>query len=1391
MLFREMKDTIEYLSFFWFVMTEKETLAVKVQTVDADLSASPEMSVDELQALVRKQLDTVRSSVSMDNNKLLDNQYGDILKNINDNVLSKISLKTSKKDLEDDETYSLYVEWDGITKRLVTNLNKANAANLWKEQVFDQLFSVVFQWIVQEKYNHWEDLKAKNDPFYLKNQQQIDKEIAELKPNLNSLNNDMEIVKTLMNQSEQEVVSDIKPELTKLEGEVKGTETLETDDKKAETLIKESSTIYIGLRAEVKDDLNEKVLAELKIRAESAKNDVVKKQQTLGEISITNKNILDAGIQVFTNLIQEIEMRILMEQKRTQQLTLEQQIKKIDDIAEIKKDGTKKYSKEQKKEREALIHQETDLKNEIDALSHQIRWFVKQKDHLLPRVTPELYDWRKREWFKEGEVKLPEWVNNSKALKERFFGEKAYTSKQEWWTARDALNQNEKDYLLAYQKISWNDRNKEGQSRADSLKELTGLNDWLNEKELGTVRDFRQLAKKMKNLRDNEKDRAKYMDKILACMFEQAYYEEYNRQWLQVIERMQANNRWLPDMQPLPSFVGRDIMGNILWAPGYFYETMGILMTQRGVTGDLHPRIMKILWKSKLYKEGLIWVDLNMIYSTKSWFQNMPYYYPGDVQPSAIAQWPGALNTGMWILDKNGNRNLEWDFDPKTAYDTYFRLRGYNQNATPDKIDEAHVNTHLAYNLTRHWMAGKIDVIWNLQREWKTLVEAQTLGQELLKAALKYDDDLLFAMRDEYQQQADFYWSEKEKETWVPQWDRDISKIPIWHQHEIFSRAAVRWITKQMWLWNEWVPFIQQNLSALYCADGKWSWDPHPFFNGSNHIVWENMIRLVNEVKNQEWFATSPLWRSDFIKPERVADNLQQKWAIGMFADLATEGFKQIPFVDDATANRLWGLTWFAAKAAIVYFGAKWIWEAVTWWTGFRQTAKRLGIAIGLWVAFGPDVYSLLFGGKWGIWMKVLHGFLNKGKDMNNTDVVGQKEMLHAIFWELTLKQMSDLIEPNKEGNGFVIKPDVYKQLMNSTDHAGKVNLGAIRKWWSLEYLNTLLSSWLHGLWITPSNRSTQLTEKWSTKISDLLNNNARVAWVKTLFEKSFWWKMSPAQVKVLEDNFARMTPAEQVKYKEKLSALNEYGQVAGTTHVMMQHLLSHRSAELATLWIGINSADIATLKPKFDSAVPVSELILQYLSDPTKTIDTLKTDIATLYWNNGLVNSLLGLQNKDEVIKSIESKMPGSVVDFTKDTSRHINNPATWAKLYSELCLTNLWTFEPVFVWVENWAMSLWIKNSDGAYDQRLLDSIGDPSWGPLAKFSIAHFGYTAGKFELGDPSWLKTNYTAKMLETIVSTIVKDPHTQWGTLDQTAYNSTIPVKPVPFQVSKTGNSRP
>ena len=70
-------------------------------------------------------------------------------------------------------------------------------------------------------------------------------------------------------------------------------------------------------------------------------------------------------------------------------------------------------------------------------------------------------------------------------------------------------------------------------------------------------------------------------------------------------------------------------------------------------------------------------------------------------------------------------------------------------------------------------------------------IEAKQLAEKLLSDAIKYDDDVIVRIRQEFIHQADYYRAEEERRTGRPVTDRKIDYIPADKRHRMLSRAAV------------------------------------------------------------------------------------------------------------------------------------------------------------------------------------------------------------------------------------------------------------------------------------------------------------------------------------------------------------------------------------------------------------------------------------------------------------------------------------------------------------------------------------------------------------------------------------------------------------------------
>lgn len=74
----------------------------------------------------------------------------------------------------------------------------------------------------------------------------------------------------------------------------------------------------------------------------------------------------------------------------------------------------------------------------------------------------------------------------------------------------------------------------------------------------------------------------------------------------------------------------------------------------------------------------------------------------------------------------------------------------------------------------------------------EALAKARIVGEQLLKDAFLYDDDLIHTIRDEYHAQLNYYRGAKEQLEKRHIINRDINQIPLSDKHRMMSRAAVR-----------------------------------------------------------------------------------------------------------------------------------------------------------------------------------------------------------------------------------------------------------------------------------------------------------------------------------------------------------------------------------------------------------------------------------------------------------------------------------------------------------------------------------------------------------------------------------------------------------------------
>lgn len=113
------------------------------------------------------------------------------------------------------------------------------------------------------------------------------------------------------------------------------------------------------------------------------------------------------------------------------------------------------------------------------------------------------------------------------------------------------LTQQEINFVVAYKKLVYNKHNKD---RATILNKLVRKRGKFDDKNIGTISDFRRMAKRIKAEYKEEKKKHKYAREAFAYMVAYSYLEAGNKIALLEIEHLAANGMSMPNMQERPTF---------------------------------------------------------------------------------------------------------------------------------------------------------------------------------------------------------------------------------------------------------------------------------------------------------------------------------------------------------------------------------------------------------------------------------------------------------------------------------------------------------------------------------------------------------------------------------------------------------------------------------------------------------------------------------------------------------------------------------------------------------------------------------------------------------------------------------------------------------------------
>jgi hypothetical protein len=986
-----------------------------------------------------------------------------------------------------------------------------------------------------------------------------------------------------------------------------------------------------------------------------------------------------------------------------------------------------------------------------------------------------------------------------KVLTEKFFWQSsALLEKGDWWKMRSLCNPRHQEYLIAYQKIALKDFMGDS-SRANSLKNLVKENTKFDDKELWSVRDFRLLAKNLKNQRDEAKDKYKYAKKAIWCLFEWSYYNAFNKQSLQMIESLEANKLWLSAMQPAPTFAcGCEETMLQVMAPGWMLACCGQELL-RGIPW-INPQaeMIKILSECDVYKKMMKNIDASKWARCTPEVKNAhPYFFPHEL-PGTSAHDVSSSTNGVLIYDiETKTYKLEWEMSPNTLLTAYIASHTW-QNLQPDHElkNQSNNDTHYAHLLLKNrfkwtWWFDLIGEMGKFNTPKLDVDQRLEMISQMFKDALVHDDRAINLIRKSYTNQLNNYWYSRERNAKHDILNQDVKNIPADEKERMLSRAAAEWYAYHYGM-PENQATIEWRLQELFGGSRQ----EKKFVHNSDRIVWQNMSRIIDEHRGEPWYALSALSLKDFNSVDKVYDEVKAHGVFGTLGNAITAGLQNIPGMTASMANDIGNITWSLAKWWAIIFAVKaaWEWVSEKW---FSIKSLWRGMMLGWWLMLvGKDLHALAFGWEWWVGMRIINAYQEKKDLFNDKEWLGPTQWLSLIFGDMPVSEFMKNIQVNKEWK-FELNPGSYSALMNNPNatSAQKELLSAMFQW-SDGSVNQMIDQALtEQLGVDTQNYPANLAPFWSMKLADFIRNKTITSNYEAQIQNALGG-MDAATKKEIEDHLHTLTnPQDKENFLKKIDEMATFGKKRNDLEMMFGGYFPKRPdiaidpvMDAALKWWFANKADIALARKQFLLWVGPN-------FTPTSTADDLRTYLVTTYFAwNGDVAKLL---QSSDVNAEIKKLYPGAIVDFAKDNKRHINNPASgaWAQ-YSEMCFENIgWKTGLTFIGIEKtslWSskLVLWVQNTNWVYEQWQVDTI----WTPPVNLSVDHIGFDGTTFVIGDGSTQKNRYVSKMLDTIVTTIANNPTTTWGELSAVDYNTIpVPVPPskTPFTLSKTANTRP
>lgn len=882
-----------------------------------------------------------------------------------------------------------------------------------------------------------------------------------------------------------------------------------------------------------------------------------------------------------------------------------------------------------------------------------------------------------------------------------------------------ATRQLEHKYAIAYHELHNNHMMwVQHQSEASFLKEVTKLDRNYANDSMGSKKDFKRRAKQIKKYAKEEGKKAEYVRKAFPHMIALAQARAVTSWGLDFYDQLLQSLPWAAHNHAVAS----PMWGINVWDhPDYQMSSIAAEIFGAGREGILANEVLQF---------GAGWQPA---YST---------YMPGIMlvphgAPSGISEQPDPCGYGWWLdgtisRGNDGLYTVEWSMKWDILINTY--LASYQVDKNHEDITGETVSMtyqQAGYNLIRKSMLpgnSSFSIKNALMAKWISEEESLTIMQSMLWDALKYDSSLVSHIRSDYEDQLGQFRVRKAKKMWktnlpaaqkkellatmIANGDKEL--------YDLMSMAAVTWLQAWFGLPCSSHDMGRKRLAELY---GTTWLDISKASVLSNTVVWQNMVRMLNEATGQN--ALEPRSMMDRVRPvTKLMDEIKSWWLFGVTWDAISQWFMAAG-VDPVTAKKLW-------KAVET------VWPRAVWLFAWYKAFKRVfshgkWFGTGLWragvmwawlYAFGWDAKMLLTWWEWGVLAWLWQNYSGPWKEKARAGALWDLEMFNIIFGDEKVSNLWKMIEqvPGESGN-FRIKSEYMNQMatMLWLDPSQKSVLDAIT-WWSSGAVNAMITSIMVQLGIdTQAELNTWVATNGSKEVRGLINNLSLTNTVTDRIIQALW-----------DDNVARadvVAALSTMSDAEKKEAINRIWAIwtfsshyNGTKSMWEDHLLKHRKDTVAAweasgllpAWFG------AALATGFDASNDPAIVTLKkdYIlwAATGKTMDDFELSMAKLFDPSIVAGSAALWDFKkyaidptaEASIKALngwpENKALIDMSTTPPDTGWLLNSSTGSGRPTSTEMMTNLWANKFCIPGIENTTTTIpWATDTKAYFTMRI----------------------------------------------------------------------------------------